>query len=98
MPNTPVMALGFACKQKAQRERHTEHPLTHGLMWQDIINQQNGTIRHSTCTATGVETPFLATERDQFLILTGFTADSKEPVLKPPALKVLIKFLYDIRW
>jgi hypothetical protein len=67
-------------------------------MWQDIIYQQRGTIRHSACAATGAETPLLAAKSDQLLIVAGFTADSQEPVFKPPALQVLIKFFYDIRW
>ena len=38
---------GLAGKQKAQRERDTEYPLTHGLMRQGFVHQQGSTVRHS---------------------------------------------------
>lgn len=40
----------------AHRERHTQHPLTHGLMRQNLIHQQGCTVRHSTRTTVNKET------------------------------------------
>jgi len=82
----------LAGKQKAQRERDTEHPLTHGLMRQHLVHQQGSTVGHSSAPATGAKTAAFATERHQFLMVTGLTAYPEKAMLKPAALQILIKF------
>jgi hypothetical protein len=65
----------LAGKQKAQRERHTEHPLAHGLIRQDFVYQQGGTVHHSARTATAAKSASLATERHGPLIMAGLAPD-----------------------
>jgi len=79
-------------KQKAQRERYAEDPLPHRLTRQDFIYQQSSAVNHTPCTATGTEAAAFATERHQFLIVAGLTANPQEAMLQPTALQVLIKF------
>ena len=65
----------LAGKQKAQRERHSEDPLAHGLMRKDLVYQQGGAVHHSACPATLAKTALLTTERQQFFIVAGFAPD-----------------------
>jgi len=50
-----VHDFGLAGKQEPERKRHTEYPLTHGLMGQYFIYLQGSTFRHTTGPATGAE-------------------------------------------
>jgi hypothetical protein len=70
----------LAGKQKAQRERYTENPLTHGLIRQDFVNKQGSAVRHPSRTTTGAETALLAAKRNQFLVITGFTPNPEKTV------------------
>ena len=49
------------------------------------------TVGHSPRPATGAETAAFTTERHQFLIVTGLTANPEKAILKSAALQVLIK-------
>ena len=68
----------LAGKQKAQWERYSEDPLAHGLMRQDFIHQQGGTVNHSACTATAAKSSFLTAKSHQFLIVAGFAPDPQK--------------------
>jgi len=83
-------------EKKTARKRHTQHPLTHGLMRQDFVNQQRGAIRHTPSPATCAESPPFTAERDQFFIMAGFTADLQESVFKPSKFEVFIKLFSHI--
>jgi hypothetical protein len=50
------------------------------------------TVGHSSGSATGTEATAFATERHQFLVVTGLTAYPEKAMLKPAALQILIKF------
>ena len=60
--NTQRLAhdFGLAGKQKPERKRHAEYPLTHGLMGQYFIYQQGSIFCHTTSPATGAEAAALA--------------------------------------
>jgi hypothetical protein len=78
--------------------RYAQHPLTHGLMGQDIIHQQSGAVGHSSCPATGAKTAAYTTERHQLLVMAGLTADPEKAMLQPAAFQVGLKILYDVGW
>jgi hypothetical protein len=61
-------------------------------MRQHLVHQQGNTVGHSSGPATGAKTAAFATERHQFLMVTGLTANPQEAMLKPTAFEVLIKF------
>jgi hypothetical protein len=94
----PGHGFGVASKQKAEREWKAKYPLAHGLMRQNFIYQQGGTIRHSTCTTTGAEAALLAAERDQSFIVAGLAADPEETMFKSATLQVFVKFISDVCW
>ena len=48
------------------------------------------------CTPTGAKATPLATEGDQFFIVTGFAPNPEKAMLKPGALQVRIEFLCDV--
>ncbi len=74
----PGHGLGVAGKQEPQWKRQAQHPLSHGLMRQDVVYQQGSAIRHSACAATGAETAPFAAKSDQFFIVAGLTADPEK--------------------
>jgi len=78
--------FGLTGKQKSQRKRHTEDPLAHGLMRQDLVHQQGGAVCHSARTTTRTETAPLTTKRDQFFIVTGLAPNPEKTIFKPSAL------------
>ena len=82
MASTLVMTLGLLANKKTQWERYAKHPLAHGLMGQDIIHQQGGTVGHASCSTAGTKAASFAAESDQFLIVTGFTLDSEKTVVQ----------------
>ncbi len=79
-------------KQKAERERQAELPLTHGFIRQDSVNQKCSAVGHAARTTTGAETSLLTAEGDQFFIVAGFAPHPEKTVLQPSALQILIKF------
>lgn len=83
-------------KLRAQRERYTQHPLTHGLKRQDFIHQQCGTVHHSPCTTTGTEAALFTDKSDQFFIMTGITSGSEESMFKSSAFQILVKFFCNV--
>jgi len=72
--NTPLTSKVNAWFGK-QLERYTQYPLAHGLMRQDFVHQQGGTVNHSARTATGTESASLATERHGPLTMAGLAPD-----------------------
>jgi len=90
------MTFGLAGKQEPQWQRQAQHPLSHGLMRQDVVYQQGSAIRHSACAATGAETAPFAAKSDQFFIVAGFTADPEKTVLEHAAFQILVEFLCDV--
>jgi hypothetical protein len=64
--------------------------------WQNSVYEQRGNFSHAARTATGAKATAFATERHQFLIMAGLTANPEKPMLQPAALQVLIKFPRDV--
>ena len=63
-----------AGKEKTQLEWEAEHPLAHRLMREYLIYQQGRTLGHTPRAVTGAESAAFATERNQALLVTCFTA------------------------
>ena len=85
-----------AGEKKTERKRYTQHPLAHGLMRQDFVYEQSGTVCHTPSPATWAESPLFTAERVQFFIMAGFTAYPQESVFKPSTLEVFIKLFRHI--
>tara|TARA_B110000503_G_scaffold103122_1_gene153990 strand:- start:169 stop:705 length:537 start_codon:yes stop_codon:yes gene_type:complete len=89
------MTFGLVAKggavQVAQRESHTQHPLSNRSLGQNLINQMSSTISHSPCVTGRTETTPLATERHQFFMVARFTLHSQQTVLKTTALHVFLE-------
>lgn len=75
-------------KQKAQWERHTQHPLAQRLPRQDIIHQQCRRLHHASRTAARAEAPALAAECHQPFRMALGAAHAQEAMLQPAALQV----------
>ncbi len=84
--------LWIGCKKVAQRERHTEHPLSNRSFGQNLINQMSSAISHSPCATGRTETTPLATERYELLVMARFTLHSQKTVLKSTALHLFLEF------
>ncbi len=95
MPSTFPMTAGLLANRK-RSERKTKHPLAHGLIRQNFINQQCSAVGHASCPTTGTETALLATECNQFFIVAGFAPHPQKAMLKPSAFQVLIEFFNDV--
>jgi hypothetical protein len=62
-------------------------------MWQYVVNQQGSTICQSTGATTGTETPPLAAECYEFLIMARRTMDPKKTIFQLATFDKFIKFL-----
>jgi hypothetical protein len=66
--------------------------LTHRHRRQSLIDQQRGTLRHSSGAATPTEAAPLAAEGHQLLGMATGTAHPQEPMFQSAALQVILKF------
>jgi hypothetical protein len=58
----------------------------------------SSTICHAPGPARRAETTSLATERDKFLMVTGFTSNTQKAMLETTALQVVFKLSDNIAW
>ena len=80
-------------KQKSQRNRNAQHPLTYRLIREYLIHQQGCTFSHSTRTTTRAEPSAFAAKQQQMLTTTTLTPYSKETVLGTTTLQIRLEFL-----
>jgi len=81
-----------AGEEKTQQVWKAEHPLAHRLMGKYLIYQKGCAFGHAARAATGAESTTLTTERNQALLVAGFTAHAQKTVFEPPALQVVFEF------
>ncbi len=79
-------------EEKTRLGSKTGDPQAHRLMWKYLIYQQGRTLSHATGPAIGAETPALATERNELLLVAVLAPYPQKSVLKPPALQVVFEF------
>jgi hypothetical protein len=65
-------------------------------MWEYLIYEQSRTLGHAERAATGAESTTLTTERDQALLVTGFTAYPQKSMFQSAALQVVLEFPLDV--
>lgn len=85
-----------AGEQKPQWQREAQHPLAHRGLGQDVVYQQRRALRHAPGSATGAEAAALAAEGHEMFRMAAIAAHPQEPVLKPPALQVILELLRDM--
>jgi len=83
----------FRGKQKAQRERHAQHPLAQGLPGQDLVHQQRRGLRHAPRPAARAEAAALAAEGRQAFRVALRAADPQETVLQPATPQLGVELL-----
>jgi len=79
----------------AQSVRQGEHPLAHGDVWQDVIDETGGLLRHAATATTRAEPPLLARERDQALEGTALAPNACEAPAQRPTRDELAKLALD---
>jgi hypothetical protein len=65
-------------------------------MRENVIHQQSSAVCHPARPATGAKTAAFTTERHQFFVMAGLTANPQKSMFKPSAFQVLFKFLRDV--
>jgi hypothetical protein len=69
-----TLAVQLVLAAQMQLERETQHPLAHGLLGWNFVNQQGCTLHHAPCPATGTEASSFAAECDQVFSVTRLAA------------------------
>jgi hypothetical protein len=88
----PAHDLGPAREQKSELEGKAQHPLAHGQVGQDLVDQQRGAFDHPAGAAAGAKAPPFAAEGDQPLSAAILAPHPQEAVLQNPALEEIVEF------
>lgn len=83
--------LGPAGEQEAQLIGEAEHPLAHGLLGQDFIDQQRGAFGHAPRPAAGAKTSSFTAEGDQVLDMAALATYPQKAMFQPPAFEVILE-------
>jgi len=106
----PEVALGWAAfrfRLSAQPnrwisvtagERHAQYPLSDWPFRQDLIDQMRSTVSHAPCATRGTESPPLATEGHQLLMMTRLTSNPQKSMLQATTLQVILEFSGNVIW
>ncbi len=84
--------LGVEGGGVAKRNGEREHPLAHGNLRQDAIDQVGCGIRHATGTAGRADAPSLARERNDRAPLAAGSVDTTEASLRNTTVKECAEF------
>lgn len=93
--------IGARGEQKTQRERHTQHPLSHRPVREYIVDEQRCALDHTSGAATvpkaaPTETAAFATECDKLFVRAILTTDTQESVLQTTTLQKRLELLLDM--
>jgi len=88
--------LGPQREDAPDLRRHREHPLSHGHVGQDVVDEMRRRPAHASGRARGARAPALARVRDDDLLVTDPARDATKSVRQDAAAQIATKLLLDV--
>ena len=89
-----MFVVGAAINRPLKRI-NSKHPLTDGLLGQNMLDEVGGGIGHASRATTWTESPALATERHQLFMPAGIALHAQDSVFEAPAFQVRLELVVD---